>query len=178
MMKLTSKKSKNVTASEKALVVKMARRCMRELSKKEYELGKFDRPLHIDVKHKGQRSYGGKRRISIDLWEIRRNYTTALEYKSYADDPVIGTIKNCTPELALFATVAHEIAHHVQYAYCPRIRRFDGQWRKPHGDAFKRIYRYLRQSLINPEQLAHLAELDSLKSCGQTDSASSLQSAA
>jgi len=30
-----------------------------------------------------------------------------------------------------------------------RIPRFKGKWQKPHGEAFRTIYRYLRQDLVN-----------------------------
>jgi len=49
----------------------------------------------------------------------------------------------------LLIIVAHEMAHYVQYRYAYRIPRFKGKWQKPHGDAFRTIYRYLRQDLVN-----------------------------
>ena len=57
-------------------------------------------------------------------------------------------------EHCVWLQVAHEVAHHVQYAICPHIKRFSrrgsNSYFKPHGDGFKTIYRYLRRDFINP----------------------------
>ena len=47
-------------------------------------------------------------------------------------------------------SVSHEVAHHVQFARAKYVKRFKTTYRKPHGDCFKAIYRYLRRDLVNP----------------------------
>jgi len=56
----------------------------------------------------------------------------------------------------LMVTVAHEMAHYVQYRYAQRVPRFKGKWQKPHGEAFCTIYRYLRRDLVNETVTARL----------------------
>ena len=46
------------------------------------------------------------------------------EYSAFKDDPVIGERSIQNIEEALFLTVAHEIAHFVQYEIAPRVPRF------------------------------------------------------
>lgn len=66
------------------------------------------------------------------------------EYASYADDPVIGSRWAQNVDEALLLTLAHELAHHVvNLAY-----RHDGV--KPHGEEFKKVYRLIRSTALNP----------------------------
>ena len=59
------------------------------------------------------------------------------EYKAFENDPVIGAFKTDDVEAVIAATVAHEVAHHVQYRYGPCTRWLKKSYRKPHGDGFK-----------------------------------------
>jgi len=75
---------------------------------------------------------------------------------TYSDWRMIGSFSKLqvwvddSMDESLWMTVAHEVAHHIQRAHCPRIKRFAKNHRKPHGDCFKTIYRYLRKDFINP----------------------------
>lgn len=75
--------------------------------------------------------------------------TFICQYANFADDPIIGNIKVNNFSEHLMIMVAHEVSHHVQYKYAPKVKRFKDNYRKPHGDCFKMIYRYLRRDLIN-----------------------------
>jgi len=143
-----NKRGSNVTPEEHQLVVKMALACLRELTKAEYELPEFNGKVMIQTKCRGQRSYGGRHGISIDISLFRLGGVFLNEYKSYEKCEVIGSAKCDTPETRLLGVVAHEIAHYVQYRYLPSSR-LRGVYRKPHGDGFKAIYAYLRRALIN-----------------------------
>ena len=160
-MTIKSKRGANVTPDEHKLVVKFAKQCLREICKKQYELEYRDgepvvyaealKRLKVKTKHSGQRSYGFSDLISIDMGEYRRCLTSFTEYKSFADDPVIGTIRNCDDrELLLKCLVAHEVAHHIQFKYGLYTRYLRNNFHKPHGDGFKTIYRELRRTLVNP----------------------------
>ena len=140
-----NKRGKNVTPTEHKMVVNMALHCLRELSKAEYELPKFQSKIIVQTKCRGQRSYGGAFGITIDLSRYRKGDVYLNEYKSYQDCNIIGSAKCDNPETMLLAIVAHEIAHHVQHRYC--LHKFG--FAKPHGDGFKRLYGYLRRALIN-----------------------------
>lgn len=143
-----NRRSKNVTSSEHQMVVKMALQCLRELTKAEYELPKFDQPIRVFTKCKGQRSTGGSDGITIDIRAFRKGDIFIQEYDAYKKCKIIGAAKTDHPETALFATVAHEVAHYVQYRYLPNSR-LKNVYRKSHGEGFKTIYGYLRRSLIN-----------------------------
>ena len=42
------------------------------------------------------------------------------------------------------------MSHHIQMRYGMYTRYLKNTFHKPHGDAFKTIYRELRRTLINP----------------------------
>jgi hypothetical protein len=147
-------KRKNVQAAHAQLVMQMAKRCLRELSKKEYELNvsyaEMQRRLSkVIVNQSGKASYGCSAYISIDVGCYAGGMTWFSEYATIADDPTIGARTFDTPEQALFALVAHEIAHHVQYCYGPYTRWLKRKFRKPHGEGWQAIYRILRRELVN-----------------------------
>jgi hypothetical protein len=159
-MTIRSKRGDNVTPDEHKLVVKFAKQCLREICKKQYEIEYRGKPvkhsgvlkqLFVQTKYRSQCSYGSAQRIIIDLRDYRNSHTCFNEYKSFADDPVIGSIIDCDDrELLLKCLVAHEVAHHIQSRYGAWTRYLKNTYRKPHGDAFKTIYRELRRTLVNP----------------------------
>lgn len=160
-------KSYPVTREEEKKVEKMVRRCLKLLKKKEYELDLpkdyLDRAVKVlQVKRTEYgRSEAGAYTIKIDLWaqDMRALHKVGMnEYKSYADHPAIGSHKCTDWDLILLTVVAHEVSHHVQYAYGYRIKRFKHTYEKPHGDCFKAIYAYLRRDLVNPLIKEHMKE--------------------
>ena len=160
--KVTCKRGKNVTVADRVMVLKMVKRCMTELNKPKHEIGflrqkSFWKPLEVRIKKKGQRSCAMKDSwISIDVSRYHKGDRHLLEYAAYKSDPVIGERKEAaTPESVLFGIVAHEVAHHVQFAYGPYTRMYKGNYDKPHGHCFQDIYRILRSTLVNPELDAH-----------------------
>lgn len=145
-----------VTKEEAKMIERYVRRCIRHLSKKEYEL---DLPKNaadvavrcLEVKRRQRSpSRAGRNLIRINLgyWQVGNRFHT--EYASFDQDPTIGRIEVTEDADHWFVSIAHEVAHHVQYRYGPRIKRYKGTYKKPHGDAFKAIYRYLRRDLVNP----------------------------
>ena len=160
--KVTCKRGKNVTVADRVMVLKMVKRCMTELNKPKHEIGflrqkSFWKPLEVRIKKKSQRSYAMKDSwISIDVSGYHKGDRHLLEYAAYKSDPVIGERKEAaTPESVLFGIVAHEVAHHVQFAYGPYTRMYKGNYDKPHGHCFQDIYRILRATLVNLELDAH-----------------------
>jgi hypothetical protein len=159
-MTIKSRRGPNVTPDEHKLVVKFAKQCLKEICKKQYEVEYQGKPvvyadaikrLQVKTKHLGQRSYGSRDHISIDMKSYRRSFTSFTEYRSFADDPVIGTISNCDDrELLLKCMIAHEVSHHINMRYGLYTRYLKNNFHKPHGDGFKTIYRELRRTLINP----------------------------
>ena len=159
-MTIKSKRGPNVTPDEHKLVVKFAKQCLKEICKKQYEVEYQGKPvvytealkrLQVRTKYRSQRSYGSDTHICIDMGRYRRGLTSFTEYRSFADDPVIGNIIDCDDrELLLKCLVAHEVAHHIQMKYGLYTRYLKNTFHKPHGDGFKTIYRELRHTLINP----------------------------
>ena len=146
-------------------VEKMVGMCVNHLKRKVYEIPMFPtngmRPSKyakkiLKISPTGVRGHGGKDSIYIGLqyYQFRKGSGEYIEYKSFAKDPVIGNIHCRTNFQRLLLVVAHEVAHHVQYKYCPNVPRFKNTYKKGHGDCFKAVYRYLRADLINPMILA------------------------
>lgn len=173
-MTIKSKRGPNVTPDEHKLVVKFAKQCLKEICKKQYEVqvgitypkvqpltyADALKRLQVETKYRSQRSYGGAQRISIDVRYLRNPTRVGLnreepwyvlnEYSSFAKDSVIGEFETMNKELVMLAVVAHEVAHHIQMRYGPFTRYLKKTYHKPHGDAFKTIYRELRRTLVNP----------------------------
>ena len=159
-MTIKSKRGPNVKPYEHKLVVKFAKQCLKEICKKQYEVEYQGKPvvytealkrLQVRTKYRGQRSYGSRDHICIDMQRYRQSFISFTEYRSFADDPVIGSIIDCDDrELLLKCLVAHEVAHHIQFKYGLYTRYLRNNFHKPHGDGFKTIYRELRRTLVNP----------------------------
>ena len=157
---IISRRGHNVPADVHKLVVKMAARCMRELSKKDYELPELTLSMEVVTKKSGQCSHAGARGITIDVSEYMRGCDRLWEYKAIANDPVIGAVALAGHrDNVLFALVAHEVAHHVQSRYAIDMNRaWREKMKKPHGDGWRMIYRWLRRELVNPAIAAALKE--------------------
>ena len=159
-MTIKSKRGDNVTPDEHKLVVRFAKQCLREICKEQYEVEYQGKPvmysealkrLQVRTKCRAQRSYGSEIDIIIDVQRYRLGSTSFNEYRSFASDPVIGSIEDCDDrELLLKCLVAHEVAHHIQMKYGLYTRYLKNTFHKAHGDGFKTIYRELRRTLINP----------------------------
>ena len=162
---IISRRGNNVPADVHKLVVKMAARCMRELSKKDYELPELTRSIEVRTKKSGQCSHAGSRGITVDITNYMNGHDRYQEYASIAKDPVIGSIFLAGHrDNVLFAVVAHEVAHHVQSAYAMRMAyecgkfEWEAMMQKPHGKGWQMIYRWLRRELVNPAIAAALKE--------------------
>lgn len=103
------------------------------------------------------------------------NNRTFPEYPRYADDPEIGTVVCKTWQLKVALTVAHEMAHIVQYSLAAFVNPL--QWDDKlfnmwglacgnekvifgHGPFFQHIYRKIRNKFINGKGLIPIAEPD------------------
>ena len=138
----------------------MVKLCIRLLKKKEYEMEMdsnsisfaIDRLIVIDDATKRSCANAGVILINVGAWWRKKGIHP--EYKRFEKDPVIGTLRGIDPDHALMALVAHEVAHHVQFKYAPKVNRSCKNrfvdWQKPHGDTFQTIYRHLRRDLVNP----------------------------
>ncbi len=158
-------KGPKVDTATKNLVVKFTKQCLREMAKKKYEINSRSigdpsisykqmlDDIKIHVKKSGQCSNGGKGQITIDVTEYLRGATQFYEYAAYKDDPVIGEFIG-TPETCLLATVAHEVAHFIQYTYGPSTRILKNTYAKAHGEGFKHVYKQLRSALVNHRTLS------------------------
>jgi hypothetical protein len=157
---IISRRGHNVPADVHKLVVKMAARCMRELSKKDYELPELTRSIEVRTKKSGQASYGGAVGITIDVGDFIRGSKFVWEYAAIREDAVIGRVRDAgSAENMLFALVAHEVAHHVQRRYANSMSfAWRVKMKKPHGDGWRMIYRWLRRELVNPAIAAALKE--------------------
>ena len=147
-------KKSGVSATERDIVVRWVKRCLREITLKHYELpvdyATARNDLTLTIKQAGHRSSACAKGITVDLSPLKRNSTEILEYPAFAKDPVIGSQVSVKAEIALAATIAHEISHFIQYRYGPDTRWLKQTFRKPHGEGFQDIYRILRARVVNP----------------------------
>lgn len=153
------RKSKNVTTTERDLVKRLTRQCLKEIVKSKWEItgpnsekltvSKVWDKLYLKVKCRGQSSYGGKNYMCIDVARFRKGNTFAHEYPRIKNDPVIGECTFETPEDALMLTVAHEVAHLIHYNYFIYTRWLREGDNTPHGKNWQKIYRILRRELVN-----------------------------
>ncbi len=150
------KVTKNITNKEAKQVEEIVKKCIRLLRKKQYELDlpKNAMEIALDVlevkKVLNSPSRAGARLIRINLgyWQVGNHVHT--EYKAFDNHPTIGRIRVTEDVDHLLISVSHEVAHFIQYRYAPRVSRFRGQYKKPHGKCFRDIYMYLRRDLVNP----------------------------
>ena len=143
-------------------VVQMVKRCLSLLKNSDYEMNITTKDIHQAIEKlsvvdtpKG-RSCAGTFGILINVGSWWGKQGHFPEYASFAKDPVIGSLRSVTPDLALLALVAHEVAHYVQFRIAPNAPRAKvrfSDYRKPHGNTFKHIYRHLRRDLVNKELL-------------------------
>ena len=143
-----------VSARERDLVVRMTKRCLRELCKKEHELpasyAEACEALTLTVKARSERSSGCRKGITIDVSAYRAGARTLLEYPAFASDRLIGSRVDAEPIAVLWGTVAHEVSHFIQYRYGPDTRWLAKTYRRAHGEGFRDIYRILRARVVNP----------------------------
>ena len=143
-----------VRAKDRDLALKWVKRCLREITRKDYELPvdyiEARNDLIVTVKRAGHRSSACAKGITIDLSAYTNGASALLEYPAFAHDPVIGSKDAIAPELVLAGTIAHEVSHFVQYRYGPDTRWLKKRYRKPHGEGFRDIYRILRSRVVNP----------------------------
>lgn len=66
-----------------------------------------------------------------------------IEYKSFANDPYIGTVKSTNWELICYTLSCHEQAHAA-------IAYMDGNNKEGHSSRWKDMYRILRNKFVNP----------------------------
>tara|TARA_R100001129_G_scaffold186671_1_gene180299 strand:+ start:1056 stop:1625 length:570 start_codon:yes stop_codon:yes gene_type:complete len=161
-----------VNPKDRRKIKSWVRKCMNLLKKKDYPLNitRSDVDYAVKVtrvvnKNFEGATYGGLYQIQINLnyWQHRNGAGIEEEYAAFANNPVYGDRQVTDVDDRLLITVAHEVAHHVQYRIMQadhRIKR--SVWKKPHGDGFQRIYRWLRQDLVNPIIDAKIAEQDKL----------------
>ena len=143
-----------VTAAQRNTAVKWIKRCLREITRKHYELpvdySAAQTDITITVKLAGHRSSACERGVTIDVTAFNKSQTSLIEYPAFGHDPVIGSVELIRPELVLAGTIAHEVSHFVQYRYGPHTRWLRNRYRKPHGEGFRDIYRILRSQVVNP----------------------------
>ena len=143
-----------VSAKDRDLALRWVKRCLREITRKDYELpvdySEASNDLVLTVKREGHRSSACAKGITIDISPYAKGSSALLEYPAFAHDPVIGSRNAITPELVLAGTIAHEVSHFVQYRYGPDTRWLKKRYHKPHGEGFRDIYRILRSKVVNP----------------------------
>lgn len=144
-----------VNATQRNIAVKWIKRCLREITRKHYELpvdySTARTDITVTIKLAGHRSSACERGVTIDLTALKKSSTTLIEYPAFRNDPVIGSVEITSPELVLAGTIAHEVSHFVQYRYGPHTRWLRNRYRKPHGEGFQDIYRILRSRVVNPQ---------------------------
>lgn len=150
-----------------AVIFQMVADCTKLLMQAKYELGiprdAVSKALKEVRVYNNRRHYCGRASQSLIQFNLQ-GVTKAMracpyfeEYKAYSSDPVIGGITTLTCWDWLLVLVSHEVAHHIQYAYCVQGGRGKkgtqfgkaAEINKPHGRIFKTIYRYLRRDLVN-----------------------------
>lgn len=94
--------------------------------------------------HQGHPGTPGTIAINFGAREEVENGGEYTEYPAYAADPIIGNRWVQNEDEHLIMTIGHELAHFVT-GLAWRDERV-----KPHGDEFKRVYRFIRECSVNP----------------------------
>ena len=131
------------------------------IAQREFKELLLNRDVHIDVRTdwstRRTRSNGGCTRdgkASISIAMIRATVPfDVIEYSRFNHDDTIGYFETDCSKEHLKVTVAHEVAHAIQYTIKNRqLKRGNDTWKniKPHGYEFKMIYHVLREQYCNP----------------------------
>lgn len=148
--------TKAVSKEEKDLVLQYIKLCFRELKRKEHEINirgpisKMYSFPRIRITCSGQVSRAGAHIIKIDTGDWRNGSKFMLEYSAFSKHALIGSQTFHNRDDALLCLVAHEVSHHVQYAYGPITDWLRHTYQKPHGTGFRNIYGILRKNVVNP----------------------------
>jgi hypothetical protein len=147
----------------------MVREALREMVQHiRVKLNKPDWSCRLKLRFEGSKlrcSRGGLGRdmkpyISLALntyrWGADFANQTFEEYKSFAWDRVIGSLRNVTKRTCVRAIVAHELAHAVQFTLMFKMATASeyahgGVNDRGHGVLWKEIYRDLRINFVNGE---------------------------
>ncbi len=101
----------------------------------------------IEFRWKAGTSRGGKRGLSFAMLRHAMKPEQGAVYKEYSRlnaFPGIGDFTGSRVD-CLRVLAAHELAHWLQYE--PKVRRPDWDFKPPHGEGFRRLYRILREAL-------------------------------
>lgn len=132
----------------KAFITKITKQCISEINKSKYELSFKVKIPNIGY-CRGKRSWYRHYEKLIDISMVEPHH--GMEYKRYRDDPIIGSIKEGSHNKLLAMTVAHEVAHYIHHmARLKKDKRITSLDNSSHGYAFRMIYRYLRETIVNP----------------------------
>jgi len=141
---LKNNRAKDVTPAEHKLVVKFAKKCLRELGKVQYDLPDFDGDFEVKTVYNSSMCAGGWDGIEMSLKSHRIGLKEMAEYASFQHDPEIGTYRGRSADDALFCAVAHEVAHYIQHRYMGRRKAYQ----RAHGEGWKHLYRALRATVV------------------------------
>ena len=143
------------TREQTKKIERMVRKCMNLLKKKDYpipiskeDVDRAVRLTRVVNKRVYGATYAGANVIQINLnyWQHHNLPGVTEEYKAFSKNPIYGDREVTDLDDHLWVTVSHEVSHHVQR----RTMRSKGIYRKTHGEGFQRIYRWLRNDLVNP----------------------------
>ena len=143
-----------------SLVLSTAEQCRQFFVDRGWVSPTWKPQVKISFSLKRKRSWGGSRYgvpfVSLALNRfVGRDRASLYEYRSFAADPVIGSVLNDT-ERAVRALVMHEMCHAVQYSGGPEVRRqmaaqsaADVNSHVGHGAVWKNLYRATRSELMD-----------------------------
>lgn len=145
-MTFKNKANNSVKTSYHNLVVELAE------DMADYLNDKYESDFSLLIRtHSQYRSWGGLDYISIsdrhDSKPRKRVYEY-IEYKSFCNDPVIGSVKG-TSEVCISAVVAHELSHWIHHNLIKETGTPKKGDNAPHGKIWKSIYADLRQRFVN-----------------------------
>ena len=151
------------TIEQTKKIERMVRKCMNLLKKKDYpiDIGKedVDRAVRltrvVDKQWAAGATYAKGRAMQFNLsyWQLRSDQWDdgwMREYRAFQKNKIYGNREVTDLDDRLLVLVAHEVAHHVQRNNIKQSTGRKGCWGKSHGEGFQRIYRWLRNDLVNP----------------------------